>query len=155
MINFSEPLTDLKKLEDRDYKISEVADLLQISPRALRYWQENDLIIPHGSMHSSERIYKLDDVKRAQHIKELQGLFGFSLNEIKQILQIEDKISNLKQTYLKDSHNKTLKNKLGQSALTEITSLMDLIDKKIDRINHYRNDLNDKVNLIKGFLKNG
>ena len=155
MINFSEPLTDLKKLEDRDYKISEVADLLQISPRALRYWQENDLIIPHGSRRTSERIYKPDDIKRAQHIKELQGLFGFSLHEIKQILQIEDKISNLKQAYLKDSQDKMLKTKLGQSALREIIDLINLIDKKIDRINHYRNDLNDKVNLIEGFLKNG
>ena len=155
MINFSEPLTDLKKLEDRDYKISEVADLLQISPRALRYWQENDLIIPHGSRHTSERIYKSNDIKRAQHIKELQGLFGFSLHEIKQILQIEDKISNLKQAYLKDSQDKMLKTKLGQSALREIIDLINLIDKKIDRINHYRNDLNEKVNLIEGFLKNG
>ncbi len=154
MINFFEPLIDLKKIEDRDYKISEVADLLQISPRALRYWQENNLISPHGSMHTNERIYKLEDIKRAQHIKELQGLFGFSLSEIKQILQIEDKILDFKKSYLKDSNNKLLKNQLGQSALKEITSLIDLIDQKINRINHYRNDLNNKVHLIEDFLKN-
>jgi MerR family glutamine synthetase transcriptional repressor len=142
---------DLGQLEDREYKISKVAEIIGVSTRTLRYWQENNLIIPHAT-HSTERLYLLQDIKRALHIKDLQELFGFSLSEIKQILMIEDRLLQLKEAHEKNPDDQLIKLDLKRSALSETNKLLNLIDDKISRIQNYKNELTTIIEKIENHI---
>jgi len=146
-----QPSINLNQLENRKYKISEVAEIINTSTRTLRYWQENNLIRPHASQ-STERLYLLCDIKRALHIKDLQELFGFSLLEIKQILIIEGRLLKLKENYEKNPNDQSIKLDLKRSALSETNKLLSLIDDKMIRMQNYKNELTVMMNKIESHI---
>jgi len=77
-------------------RIGEMARLVGVSERTLRYYEELGLVMatrqnPRGSRHYDEV-----QVARVLRIKELQGLLGFNLLEISTILQAQDRIDELR-----------------------------------------------------------
>jgi len=80
-------------------RIGEAAKTCGVTTRTLRYWQEIGLLTPGGHREGGERLYTGAEVERAARIKELQGLLGFSLSEIRQVLEIEDNLDRLRSAY--------------------------------------------------------
>ncbi len=66
-------------------KISELADLFQISPHSIRYYEKMGLLTPARDPHNNYRIYRSDSVETLMAIRELLSL-GFSTEEIKDVL---------------------------------------------------------------------
>ena len=67
--------------------IQEVADLLGITPRTLRYYEDRGLIEPHRV--GTARIYTKREIGRMQLILRGKRL-GFSLREIQEFLDLYD-----------------------------------------------------------------
>jgi DNA-binding transcriptional MerR regulator len=65
--------------------IGEVAELLGITPKAIRHYEKLGLIEKPGRSESGYRLYTADDLLRLHQIKRLQSL-GLSLERIKGIL---------------------------------------------------------------------
>jgi DNA-binding transcriptional MerR regulator len=70
-------------------RIGEVAKLTGLTTRTLRYWEELGLISPSGYRGRGERLYSPSDMARATRIKDLQELLGFSLAEVRVVLDTE------------------------------------------------------------------
>jgi MerR family transcriptional regulator, repressor of the yfmOP operon len=70
-------------------RIQEVADLVGLTTRSIRYYEEIGLLNPARS-DGSYRLYDADDVERLQFIKGLRDDAGFSLAEIGQLLEDEN-----------------------------------------------------------------
>ncbi|MBC7231295.1 MAG: MerR family DNA-binding transcriptional regulator [Actinobacteria bacterium] len=69
--------------------ISELAGEFGITPRTIRYYEEVGLLSPHRDTPTSQRLY--DDRDRARLKLILRGKrFGYSLAEIKDILELYD-----------------------------------------------------------------
>jgi DNA-binding transcriptional MerR regulator len=68
--------------------IGEAADLLDLTPKALRHYEKLGLIEPARS-ESDYRLYSPELILRLQRIKQLQAL-GLSLRQIKKILDNYD-----------------------------------------------------------------
>ena len=67
-------------------KISEIADFFGTTPKALRIYEQKGIIIPCKiDPESGYRYYSADQVKKLNLLIELQAL-GFSLKEIKKIM---------------------------------------------------------------------
>ncbi len=64
--------------------ISEIAELLGLTPKALRYYEKLSLIIP-GRSENGYRVYTADHVLRLLRIQRLRSL-GLSLTQIKTVL---------------------------------------------------------------------
>ena len=73
-------------MKDR-YTIGEVAALLNVSPQTLRFYDKNGVVVPYCTdPKTGYRYYTADQVQQLDALIELKGL-GFSLNEIREIMQ--------------------------------------------------------------------
>src|SRR5215510_15314091 len=70
-------------------RIQEVADLVGLTARSIRYYEEVGLLEPAARSEGAYRLYDPDDVARLQFIKGLRDDAGFSLAEIGQLLEDE------------------------------------------------------------------
>jgi DNA-binding transcriptional MerR regulator len=75
--------------DDRLLRIQEVADLVGLTARSIRYYEEVGLMKPAARSEGAYRLYDPDDVARLQFIKGLRDDAGFSLAEIGQLLEDE------------------------------------------------------------------
>jgi DNA-binding transcriptional MerR regulator len=72
------------------WRIGEVAKLSGVTTRTLRYWEELGLLRPASRTDGGERLYTPTDLRRVTRIRDLQELLGFSLEEVKAVLNTGD-----------------------------------------------------------------
>jgi len=70
--------------------IGELAQRTGVTTRTLRYWEELGLIRPSGRRGGGERFYLPADMARVTRIRDLQELLGFSLAEVRVVLDTPD-----------------------------------------------------------------
>jgi DNA-binding transcriptional MerR regulator len=83
------------------YRIGEVAEGLGLSTRTLRYYEELGLLTPSAYSKGGSRRYVEADRQRILRIRELQAIMGFNLEEIREILHADDRLSELGTEYRK------------------------------------------------------
>jgi DNA-binding transcriptional MerR regulator len=76
--------------ESRYYQIGELADLVSMSPRTIRYYEEIGLLNSVRRVEGGKRIYTDKDVQRLKFITRLKhlGLTLSEMNELEDIYQI-------------------------------------------------------------------
>jgi len=63
------------------YQIGELANLLKLSPRTNRYYEEIDLLDSVNRIEGTKRVYTNKDLQRLKFVKRLKHL-GLALSEI-------------------------------------------------------------------------
>src|ERR1051326_9602712 len=81
------------------YSIDQVAAQTGLTKRTLRYYEEVGLLPPAGRTEGNYRRYSEADIQRLERIKELRDLLGFSLSDIRQLLQAEEERGLIKMAY--------------------------------------------------------
>jgi DNA-binding transcriptional MerR regulator len=81
-------------------RIGEAAARVGVSRRTLRYYEELGLLTPSERTPGGARRYTEDDVARLTHIRELQELMGFNLEEILEVVRAEDRLASLRAEWL-------------------------------------------------------
>jgi DNA-binding transcriptional MerR regulator len=76
--------------ESQLLRIQAVADLVGLTPRSIRYYEELGLMKPAARSDGDYRLYDADDVERLRFIRGLRDDAGFSLAEIGQMLVDEE-----------------------------------------------------------------
>ena len=69
--------------------IQEVAAETGLTPRTIRYYEELGLLAPAARSGGAYRLYDADDLDRLRFIRGLRDDAGFSLAEIRQLLEDE------------------------------------------------------------------
>ncbi|MGH9071306.1 MAG: MerR family transcriptional regulator [Acidimicrobiales bacterium] len=82
-------------MTDPQLSIGQVAQRLGISDRTLRYYEEVGLITPGGHSPGGCRRYCAQDIERVAHIRELQEVMGYSLEEIQRILSARNQLDTI------------------------------------------------------------
>lgn len=72
------------------FRIGEVAKLTGLTTRTLRYWEELGLVAPSSYGAAGDRHYTPTDMARVTRIRDLQKLLGFSLAEVRVVLDTEE-----------------------------------------------------------------
>ena len=72
-------------VDNRIYQIGEVADLVHLSLRTLRHWDEVGLVRPSGRSTGGFRLYTDSDVELLLLAKSMKPL-DFSLDEMRELL---------------------------------------------------------------------
>src|SRR6202043_2411780 len=85
--------------ETRSYSIEQVAAQTGLTKRTLRYYEEMGLLPPTGRTEGNYRRYSDEDIHRLEHIKKLRDLLGFSLADIRAMLEVDDERGMLKEAY--------------------------------------------------------
>jgi DNA-binding transcriptional MerR regulator len=108
-------------------QIGEVAERTGVTQRTLRFYEEKGLLKPPTRMDGGFRLYSEGDVRRVEQIKRLQSLLGFTLAEIKEMVEAEEVKTQIKASYRKDAEISERRAKLlkakdvteGQAAVIE------------------------------------
>jgi DNA-binding transcriptional MerR regulator len=72
------------------FRIGEVAKLTGLTTRTLRYWEELGLVSPSSYGSNGDRHYAAADMARVMRVRDLQRLLGFSLAEVRVVLDTEE-----------------------------------------------------------------
>ncbi len=71
-------------------RIQDAAAEVSLTPRSVRYYEELGLLKPAARSEGDYRLYDESDLERLRFIKALRDDAGFSLAEIRQLLEDED-----------------------------------------------------------------
>lgn len=115
------------------YRISDFSKITKLTAKALRYYDEEGILIPsHRDESNSYRYYNENDFRRAQVIRLLRDI-GFTISEIKDVLSHCEKEADLSY-YLEEKKNQIADNIKREYALIEKIKLH-IIPKKTEDTN--------------------
>lgn len=126
------------------YSIEQVATRTGLTKRTLRYYEEMGLLPPAERTEGNYRRYGEEDVLRLERIKELRTLLGFSLNDIREILSVEEERDTIREAYRAETDASV---KLAQLERADelILQQIGLIEQKITALEHMRTSLYSKL----------
>jgi DNA-binding transcriptional MerR regulator len=126
------------------FTIEQVAAQTGLTKRTLRYYEEVGLLPPTGRTEGNYRRYSQDDIQRLERIKNLRDLLGFSLADIREILQAEDERHQLKAAYRQETE---AAGKIAQLDRVDetIRHQLELIEQKIAGLEQMRASLLEKL----------
>src|SRR5437667_9100605 len=78
------------------YTIEQVATRTGLTKRTLRYYEEVGLLPPTDRTEGNYRRYSGSDIERLERIKKLRDLLGFSLSDIRELLEADDERGQIK-----------------------------------------------------------
>ena len=126
------------------YTIEQVATRTGLTKRTLRYYEEVGLLPPTERTEGNYRQYSEADIQRIEHIKKLRDLLGFSLNDIREMLEADDERGQIKEAY---QHATEIDAKLAQlDRSDELTqNQLRLIAQKINGLEQLRQPLLERL----------
>ncbi len=124
------------------FRIGEVAKLTGLTTRTLRYWEEQGLIRPSGYRGRGERLYSSTDMARVTRIKDLQELLGFSLAEVRVVLDTEDieTLDRLRSEFRWGDSSPDERRQLLDDAIEANDKLLARLDVTLSRIGAFRDE---------------
>jgi MerR family transcriptional regulator, repressor of the yfmOP operon len=144
MINADEQfsISDLKSYNL--YTIEQVSARTGLTKRTLRYYEEVGLLPPTGRTEGNYRCYNEEDIQRLERIKKLRDLLGFSLADIRELLNAEDERGQIKVAY---QHETEAAAKIAQLDRADelIRTQLHLIEQKMEGLEQMRTGLLSKL----------
>jgi DNA-binding transcriptional MerR regulator len=111
--------------------IKELAKRLEISPKTIRFYEEEGVIPKAKRAENNYRYYTEDDFKRLNFIKKARAL-GMSIEEIRKIFDIREK---------------------GNMPCCTVVSMLEKhlndTEKKIEELTEFKNNLSNTINKFK------
>ncbi|HEX6477678.1 MAG TPA: MerR family transcriptional regulator [Ktedonobacteraceae bacterium] len=130
--------------EPRLYTIEQVSAQTGLTKRTLRYYEEVGLLPPTDRTEGNYRRYNEADLKRLDNIKKLRDLLGFSLADIREIMEAEDERGLIKVAYKNETEAAA---KIGQLDRADelIRRQLHLIEQKLNGLEEMRSSLQARL----------
>ncbi len=132
-------------------RIQEVADLVGLTARSIRYYEEVGLLEPAARSEGAYRLYDADDVARLQFIKGLRDDAGFSLAEIGRLLEDETARAT-NRTRFRESRSPTERREVLHDGIERIDRQVATLRAKIDRLQSMIEAALDRRGHLEGHL---
>ncbi|MFA7296611.1 MAG: MerR family transcriptional regulator [Dehalococcoidia bacterium] len=127
------------------YQIGEVADRTGVTQRTLRFYEEKGLLTPADRMEGGFRLYSEADIGRIRLIKQLQQLLGFSLAEIKEMVEAEETRATLRATRPGESIEPGAQRARFEQGLRALRSQLTVVEPKLEQLTELRADLVERI----------
>src|ERR1700734_3021423 len=125
-----------------EWRIGEVAKLTGVTTRTLRYWEELELLQPSSYRASGERLYSATDVARVTRIRNLQELLGFSLAEVRAVLNAGDVdvLGRVRSERKAENLSPSRPRELLDEGIVANDQLLERLDETLARIHAFRDE---------------
>lgn len=128
-------------------QIGEVAQRTGVTQRTLRFYEEKGLLRPPSRMEGGFRLYSEEDVKRVDHIRRLQDLLGISLADIKEMVDADEVLRELRSQYRPESAIAEKRNQLRKA--TEVTEAQfAIVKQKTEQMREMETQLTERLRLF-------
>ncbi len=125
-------------------QIGEVAERTSVTQRTLRFYEEKGLLRSPTRMEGGFRLYSEDDVRRVEHIRRLQNLLGLSLAEIKEMVEAEEILRELKAQYRPEAEVSEKKRQLRE-AIDVVTRQQGIVSQKAEQMREMKAHLEERL----------
>lgn len=137
---------------ERYLQIGEVAEQLSLTPRTLRYYEEIGLLEPPSRMEGGFRLYSASDIDRLESIVQLKRLLGFSLREIKQVVEAMESLKLLRQESKQASDLETKRDSL-RKGLEILEQQVDVLDGRMRQVAELRDQFSERSRRVRERLE--
>ncbi len=137
---------------DKPYlQIGEVAERTCVTQRTLRFYEEKGLMKPPTRMEGGFRLYSEEDIHRVEQIRQLQKLLGFTLAEIKEMVEAEEVKMQLRAEYRPEAALSQKKDQVLRAI--EVTERQhELVRQKMDAMSEMQSKLEERLATFSGWL---
>ena len=125
-------------------QIGEVAERTGVTQRTLRFYEEKGLLRPPTRMDGGFRLYSEDDVSRVEHIRKLQNLLGVTLAEIKEMVDAEEVLQELKAQYRPEAGVSEKRRQLLK-AIDVVTRQHGIVSQKAEQMSEMKSQLEERL----------
>ena len=129
------------------YQIGEVADRTGVTQRTLRFYEEKGLLRPPERMDGGFRLYSEEDVERIEYIRRLQQYLGFTLAEIKEMVEAEDLRQQIIATFRPDRELPARLERV-QRIIGALERQLEVVDHKVEALAEMQGDLRTKLDRV-------
>ena len=133
-------------------QIGEVAERTGVTQRTLRFYEEKGLLRPPTRMDGGFRLYSERDVKRVEHIRRLQDLLGVALAEIKEMVEAEEVLRELRAQYRPDSAIDEKRRQL-QRAIEVVQAQYGIVKQKTEQMEEMKAQLKERLKTFDRWMK--
>ena len=132
-------------------QIGEVAERTGVTQRTLRFYEEKGLLRPPTRMDGGFRLYSEDDVSRVEHIRQLQNLLGVTLAEIKEMVDAEEVLQELKAQYRPEADVSEKRRQL-QKAIDVVTRQHGIVSQKAEQMSEMKGQLEERLRTFQRWM---
>ncbi|MDZ7727935.1 MAG: MerR family transcriptional regulator [Dehalococcoidia bacterium] len=125
-------------------QIGEAAERCGLTQRTLRYYEEKGLLMPPTRMDGGFRLYSGEDLERVERIKQLKDLLGFSLADIKEMLEAEDVRMQIRAEWRKEADVAEKAAKFRRAREATMAQLA-IIEQKMESMEEMRTQLSERL----------
>lgn len=125
---------------ERYFLIGEAADRTGLTQRTIRYYEELGLLSPPSRTQGDFRLFSEGDLDRLKEIGRLKHLLGFSLAEIRKIVEGEEVLGQLRSEY-RATDDTARRLALLENATRLTDSQLVLIEAKMSQLEELRTEL--------------
>ncbi len=139
------------KTPDEPYlQIGEAAERTGVTQRTLRFYEERGLLKPPTRMDGGFRLYSEEDIERVEQIRRLRQLLGFTLAEIKEMVEAEEVKMQLRAQYRPEAALSQKKKQLLR-AIKVTERQHALIGQKLAALTDMRASLEERLATFRGW----
>jgi MerR family transcriptional regulator, repressor of the yfmOP operon len=132
-------------------RIHEAARAVGLTPRAIRFYEQQGLLTPSARSACSYRLFDEDDVQRLRTIKGFRDDAGFSVSEIAGLLADQSATQRDKAIYLA-STDVGQRRRIAVEALARLERQLALLDAKRERLTKMRTDIETRADRVRARL---
>ena len=136
-------------LEERNYRIGEVAERVGVTTRTIRYYEELGCSGGEPSRtKGAHRLYREADVTRLQELIRLRDLLGLSLEELLALAEAEEARAVLRDQW-DDDPSDAERARIVSEAIPLVEHQLELVRTRQQRLVEFSNELSDKLSLLR------
>lgn len=132
--------------------VEEVVKALGVTPRTLHYYEEMGLIPTCERTSGGHRLYDEQTIEKLTHILRLKEYLGYSLQEIRTVLEAQDELERLRVSY-HSSDDQDKRKVLLEEFSTVLQDILDTIDDKMARLEVMRTSFAERMQRVKDLQK--
>jgi len=134
-------------------QIGEVSERTGLTQRTLRYYESIGLLAPATRMEGGFRLYTDDDLRRLEQIVQLKRLLGFSLAEIRQIVDADETLRAIKQVNKVETDPQERRGRL-EHAITILEEQRALVQSRIAAMHELQASYERRLERLRGRVSN-
>lgn len=132
-------------------QIGEVAERTGVTQRTLRFYEEKGLLRPPSRMDGGFRLYSEDDVKRVEQIRRLQDLLGITLAEIKDMVDAQEVLRELKAQYRPEADPAEKRRQL-RKAIEVTQQQYGIVSQKAEQLGEMKAQLEERLKVFNRWM---
>lgn len=139
-------------IETNVLTVDAVSRQLGITPRTLRYYEEVGLISPTTRTSGGHRLYDQNTLDRLQQILRLKDYLGISLQEIQEIMDAEESLTDLRRTFHENDQSPDTQKLVVERYIDVLHNVIDKMNSKIENVLTMRDMYQERMERSRRFL---